>query len=129
MKYHFNLGKAEMDILRHIAENHPITVREVADFFASTKGHVRTTVLNTMERLRKKGFLSRSQVDGVFEYSPSKPKKELFQGLLKDFVDTAFGGSNDPLVAYFVEGTDMTEAELQLLKKLAKKLEDQRGES
>ncbi len=129
MKYHFNLGKAEMDILRYIAEHHPVTVREVADHIATTKGHVRTTVLNAMERLRKKGFLARVQVDGVFEYEPSKPKKELFRGLLSDFVDTAFGGSHDPLVAYFVEGTDMTDAELRVLKKLAKKLDDQRSES
>lgn len=128
MKYQFNLGKAEMDILRYIAEHHPVTVREVANHIADTKGHVRTTVLNAMERLRKKGFLSRLQVDGVFEYEPSKPKKELFRNLLRDFVDTAFGGSHDPLVAYFVEGTDMTEAELRMLKKIAKKLDNQKGE-
>ena len=128
MKYQFNLGKAEMDILRYIAEHNPVTVREVADHIADTKGHVRTTVLNAMERLRKKGFLSRDQVGGVFEYEPSKPKKELFRNLLRDFVDTAFGGSHDPLVAYFVEGTDMTEAELRMLKKIAKKLDNQKGE-
>ena len=128
MKYQFNLGKAEMDILRYIAEHNPVTVREVADHIADTKGHVRTTVLNAMERLRKKGFLSRDQVGGVFEYEPSKPKKELFRNLLRDFVDTAFGGSHDPLVAYFVEGTDMTEAELRMLKKIATKLDNQKGE-
>ncbi len=129
MKYQFNLGKAEMDILRYIAEHHPVSVREVADHIADTKGHVRTTVLNAMERLRKKGFLSRTQQDGVFAYSPSQPKKELFRSLLTDFVDTAFGGSHDPLVAYFVEQTDMSDAELKVLKNLAKRMDDQRGES
>lgn len=49
MKHALNLGKAEMDVLHHVAEHAPVTVREVADHLAETKGHVRTTVLNTME--------------------------------------------------------------------------------
>src|SRR5687767_2968797 len=40
-----NIGHAEMDVLRFVAEHHPVTVRDVADHVAETKGHTRTTAL------------------------------------------------------------------------------------
>src|SRR5438552_3623319 len=123
MKHALNLGKAEMDVLRYVAEHGPVTVREVADHLAQTKGHVRTTVLNSMERLRRKGFLSRKKVDGLFQYVPVKNKKDLFQRLLKRFVEAAFGGSHDPLVAYFADHGKMTGEELRMLRKVAARLE------
>ncbi len=64
---HPNIGRAEMDILRYITDHHPVTVRQVADHVSETKGLVRTTVLNVMERLRQKGYLARKKADGVFQ--------------------------------------------------------------
>ena len=118
MKYRPNLGRAEMDILRYIAEHNPVTVRTVAVHVAATKGQVRTTALNAMERLRKKGFLKRRKLTGVYHYTPAKPKAQLFGKLLKDFVDAAFGGSHEPFVAYLAEETDLTDQELRLLRQL-----------
>ncbi len=123
MKHPLNLGTAEMEVLRFVAEHGPITVRDVADHLAQTKGHVRTTILNSMERLRQKGFLSRKKVDGLFQYRPVKTKGELFQRLLKGFVDAAFGGSHAPLVAYFTEHGRMTREEVRMLRKVADRLE------
>jgi predicted transcriptional regulator len=124
MKHALSLGKAEMDVLYFVAEHAPVTVREVADHLGQTKGHVRTTVLNTMERLREKGFLSRKRVQGVFEYQPVRSKAELFQKLLAGFVDAAFGGSHAPLVAYFAERGELTPEELRLLENIAKRLDN-----
>lgn len=123
MKHALNLGKAEMDVLRFVAEHAPVTVREAANHLMQTKGHVRTTVLNTMERLRRKGFLSRKKVRGVFQYQPVKSKAELFQRLLKGFVESAFGGSHAPLVAYFAERGKMTPEELRMLQSIAARLD------
>lgn len=123
MKHALNLGKAEMDVLRFVAEHAPVTVREAANHLMQTKGHVRTTVLNTMERLRRKGFLSRKKVRGVFQYQPVKSKAELFQRLLKGFVESAFGGSHAPLVAYFAEQGKMTPEELRMLQSIAARLD------
>lgn len=113
-----NVGQAEMDILRYVADHHPITVREVANHVADTKGHVRTTVLNVMERLRKKGFLTRQKVDGIFKYSPSTPKNQLLQGLVRDFVERALGGSIAPFVAYLGEREKLSDEEVAELRQL-----------
>ena len=126
MKHALNLGKAEMDVLRYVAEHGPVTVRAVADHLAQTKGCVRTTVLNSMERLRRKGFLSRRKIEGVYQYLPVENKRDLFQRLLKGFVEAAFGGSHGPLVTYFAERGKLTREEMRMLRNIASRLDDPR---
>ena len=46
------LGPLELDVLQYVSDRHPISVREVAEYFAETTGRARTTLLTTMERLR-----------------------------------------------------------------------------
>jgi predicted transcriptional regulator len=118
-----SIGRAEMDILRYVSENHPVTVRDVAEHVAETKGHVRTTVLNIMERLRKKGFLARRKREGLYEYSPTQPKTDLLRGLVRDFVDRTLGGSLSPFVAYLAEDANLSREELAALKKTIRELE------
>lgn len=125
MKHPLNLGLAEMDVLRFVAENAPVTVRTAADHLADTKGQVRTTVLNSMERLREKGFLRRRKVGGVFQYWPVEGKGALFQRLLKGFVEAAFGGTSAPLVTYLAESGQVTDQELEVLRRCAERLEEQ----
>ena len=48
------LGRLELDVLRYVADHHPISVREVAAHFAAASGQARTTVLTVMQRLRGK---------------------------------------------------------------------------
>jgi predicted transcriptional regulator len=109
---------AEWEVLQYIIEHHPITVREVAERFAETHGHARTTVLTMMERLREKGYLIRRKVEGVNRYSPSRSKTDLMQGLVRDFVQKALGGSVSPFVAYLGKEAQLNPEELYELKQL-----------
>jgi predicted transcriptional regulator len=116
------VGRAELEILHYIHDHHPVTVRDVADHFATTHGHVRTTILNVMERLRKKGFLTRRKADGVFHYEPRVGKADLLQSLVRDFVEKTLGGSLSPFVAYLSRDAKLSDQELQELKKLVEEL-------
>lgn len=120
------LGSTEIEILRYIGDHHPITVGEAAEYMASTTGQARTTVLTIMERLRRKRYLTRRRIDGVFRYSPRIPKHDLLCGLVKDFVDTTLGGSVSPFVAFLSEGGAVSPDDLQTLKRLISDLERQR---
>lgn len=120
-----NIGRAEMDILHYVTEHHPVTVRQVADHISETKGHVRTTVLNIMERLRKKGFLRRRKQDGIFEYSPTLPRRDLLRNLVRDFVEKTLGGSVSPFVAFLAEEGEVSDVELVELKRLVRELESE----
>jgi len=122
------LGRAESEVLRYIADRYPISGREVADHFAATKGHTKTTTLNVMERLREKGFLTREPVDGIYRYSLSQPKARLLRDLVRDFVDEMLGGSLEPFAAYLAEKPPVSEAELNRLKETIALLEGENKE-
>ena len=122
------IGRSELEILRYVQDHHPIAVRDLATHLAETKGHKRTTALNVLERLRRKGHLTRDKVDGVFHYSPSQPKPQLMRNLVRDFVSGTLGGSVEPFVAYLGQEAKVTDEELAELRQLVEQLEQQRRE-
>jgi predicted transcriptional regulator len=122
------VSPAELELLQHIAEKHPVTVREVADHFARTDGRARTTVLTLMERLRKKGYLTRRRVDGANQYSPNETKSDMLRGMVRDFVQRTLGGSVTPFVAYLGSDASLSNEELDELKRLVADLEARREE-
>src|SRR5438552_148879 len=113
----------EWEVLQYVIEHHPIPVRDVAEEFARTHGHARTTVLTIMERLREKGYLTRRKLNGVNRYSPSQPRSDLLQGLVRDFVQKALGGSVSPFVAYLGKEARLDPAEMRELKQLVQEWE------
>jgi predicted transcriptional regulator len=122
-----NVSPAELEILHYISEHHPITVREVAEYFAEAHGRARTTVLTLMERLRKKGYLTRSEAEGVNQYSPSVSRAELMSHLVSDFVEKALRGSLSPFMAYLGTEAELSDDELAELKRLVEQLDQQRS--
>jgi predicted transcriptional regulator len=117
------LGEQEIAVLRFIAERAPVPAREVVEKFAGEQELARTTVLTKIERLRKKGFLSRRRQGGVFVYSPRVPQAEVLQGLVRDFVEKTLGGSVSPVLAYLIHTRDLSTEELAVLQRLAGDLE------
>jgi predicted transcriptional regulator len=118
------IGRGELEVLRYVQEHHPVTVRQVAEHLAETRGVVRTTVINVMSRLVAKGFVVRKQADGVFIYSPQVGKETLLRGLVRDFVRGALGGSVSPFVAYLTSEAQLSVEELAELKAVVKELEE-----
>ena len=123
-----NIGKAELEVLNYIQDRGPVTVREVAEHFSAAKGHVRTTTLNVMGRLVKKGYLARRKTGGVYEYRPRMPKRELLRGLVQDFVHRTLGGSLSPFVAYLAEDAELTEQDMAELRRLVEQLRPEKRE-
>ena len=102
---------------------------ELADHVAATSGQARTTVLTTMERLRRKGYLRRKKVQGVYRYWPKMAKDELLRQLVGTFVETALGGSVAPFVAFLADSGPLSDAELATLRQLVRDLESKRKEA
>lgn len=116
------IGRAELPILEFILKNHPVTVREVANYLANTTGQARTTVLTLMERLRKKKLLTRRKSKGVNRYSPRVTRSEVMNTLVHDFVDGTLGGSVSPFLAYLTDSEKLNDAEMEELRRLVAQL-------
>ncbi len=118
-----------METLRYVAEHAPATVGEVAAGFGEPRGLARTTVLTVMERLRRKGYLSRRKSQGVFRYAPQVAPAEAVRTRVEEFIKKTLGGSVSPLVAYLVESGDLSDEELAALRKLVNRLPERDEET
>jgi predicted transcriptional regulator len=123
-----SLGDQELEVLRFVAEHAPISVGEVAQQFGAPRGLARTTILTVMERLRKKGYLTRSRNERPARYSPRLATAEVMRGLVREFVQKTLGGSFSPFVAYLAEARELPETELAALRRLVEELEARREE-
>jgi predicted transcriptional regulator len=112
------LGDQELEVFQYVAEHAPIAVGDVARDFGAARGLARTTILTVMERLRRKGYLRRRKAAGVYRYSPSIARQEVLRSLVRDFAQRVLGGSPQPFMAYLLEDAELSEGEVEDLKKL-----------
>ncbi len=117
------LGDVELETLRFVSEHAPISVREAAEQFGEPRGMARTTVLTVMERLRRKGYLSRKHENGVFRYQPQTDQADVLKDLVRHFVEKTLAGSLTPFVAYLAETEALSEAELTELRRIVETFE------
>lgn len=118
-----SLGEQESEILRYIGEQPPVSVRDVAAQFS---GLARTTVLTMMERLRRKGYLQRVKLDGVFKYSAKVQSEVVMKKKITDFVEKTLGGSMTPLINYFSSPSQLDESEVEKLRALVAEFDRQK---
>jgi len=116
-------GEQELALLTWLAEHPAITVGEVADLYGAPRGLARSTVLTMMERLRKKGHLSRQRVEGIFRYATDAGPEAVLKDAVGTFVSRTLGGSVSPFVAYLSDEVDVTPEQLAELEELVARLQ------
>ncbi|MGC4044581.1 MAG: BlaI/MecI/CopY family transcriptional regulator [Armatimonas sp.] len=120
-----SLGNLELEILRYVNEHSPVSVGQVTEGFAAPRGLSRSTINTSIERLYKKGYLTRAadSESDVFRYRPAQPSEEVLNGLVENFVENTLGGSLHPFVAYFSRRKSLSEDEVAQLRALVDTLE------
>jgi predicted transcriptional regulator len=118
-----SIGEQEMALLRHIADSGTSTVGEAADDFGSRRGLARSTVLTMMERLRRKGHLSRRLTGGVYRYRALSSSADLLKGAVQRFVERNLEGSVSPFLAYLSDAGDLSDKERRELEKIVVRLD------
>ncbi len=117
------IGEQELALLRHIADRDSVTVAEAVDEFGTSRGLARSTVLTMMERLRRKGYLSRRMTGGVFRYRALSSSAELLKDAVQRFVERNLDGSVSPFLAYLSEAADLSEEEKGDLERIVARLD------
>src|SRR5262245_49465304 len=74
------------------------SVAEIWEAVAKSRDVGRTTILNLVDRLEKRGWLARKKVDGVFRYRPTVSRDQAAGSVAAEFVDAFFSGSASELV-------------------------------
>ena len=117
------IGGQELALLRHIADRGTVTVGEAADEFGASRGLARSTVLTMMERLRRKGYLSRQMAQGVFRYRACASSADLLKEAVQRFVERSLDGSVSPFLAYLSEAAELSERERKDLERIVARLD------
>ena len=99
----------------------PATVRDVYEALLEHRKIAYTTVMTMMKILEAKGHLQKSQFDKAHLYSPTKPKQQVIQGMVREFIDRVFNGSAEPLLAHLVDDEKLTAHDLEELTRIVRK--------
>ena len=121
-----SIGDRELALLRFVSDRRTSTVAQAVEGYGAPIGLARSTVLTMMERLRRKGHLTRRHVGGVYHYQPRTTPGVAARQAVERFIDRTLGGSITPLVAYLGERTQVSEAELEELEALLERLQSTR---
>jgi len=88
---------AELEILRVIWKRGPSTVREVYKTLEQEREIGYSTVLKFMQIMTDKGSLVRDETVRPQVYRAARPERQTQQGIVRDLVSRAFGGSSASL--------------------------------
>jgi predicted transcriptional regulator len=117
--------KSELEILQIIWNNGPSTVRFVNDKLNEQRKTGYTTTLKLMQIMHDKNLLGRNVKSRVHIYHPLVQKEEIQTELLDRFLENTFSGSAHKLVMKALGNHKPSKSELEEIKKLIQKLEEQ----
>lgn len=115
-----NLTPAQHEIMETIwsSGRKGATVAEIWEVVSQSRQVARTTVLNLVDRLEKRGWLKRKQRKGIYHYTTAVSRKNTATLLAGDFVDDFFGGSATDLVMSLLGSKRLQPEEIDRLRQL-----------
>jgi BlaI family transcriptional regulator, penicillinase repressor len=110
------LSDAQLEILQVVWQNGEIAVSDVWQAIAARRPVARNTVLTVMDRLEKRGWLSKRNVGITQLYRATVSEKATLGEMARRFVDSTFGGSADALVMALLEGRGVSPEEARRIR-------------
>ncbi|MBI1901609.1 MAG: BlaI/MecI/CopY family transcriptional regulator [Planctomycetia bacterium] len=123
---------AQHEILESVwaAQGVGATVTQIWETIRTQRPVTRTTVLNLVDRLERRGWLKRKKGEGPIRYLATIDRATAARTLAEGFVDEFFGGSASQFVMSLLGGKRLNAKEVQRLRKLldSARTEEDEGE-
>jgi predicted transcriptional regulator len=120
----YELGDAELEVLRVLWDAGPATVRDVWSRLRERGRNVAyTTVQTFLTRLESKGFVRADKSDLAYVYRPKVTRERISRSRLRSLLDQLYDGAAGPLVLQLVQSERLTPDELEQLQRLIEKLD------
>jgi predicted transcriptional regulator len=123
-----SLGTLERDTLNEVwRSSEEVSVKHITEAFGDKFAY--TTVMTTLDRLYKKGFLNRRKFGRAFLYSPRLSAEELERSMTETAVEMLFDAGTskiEPVLACIVDA--VSERDLELLDELERLVKEKRLE-
>lgn len=119
------LGELEKQVLQYLWETEVADVKQVYAYFEKRRGGSLNTIQSTLDRLFKKGLLTRDKQGHAFHYQAAVERDEFIGQLIKDMTrDYNADKENSLLAAFTSVSPEFNEEQLERLEQL---IEDQRA--
>ncbi len=110
------LSPAQLEIMEIVWNRGEVAVSEAWELLSARRPVARNTVLITLMRLEGKGWLKHRTVGRTFFYSATCPRTATMGQLVRQLVDTTFGGSAEGLVMALLEDRGVTKEEADRIR-------------
>ncbi|MEK4012703.1 MULTISPECIES: BlaI/MecI/CopY family transcriptional regulator [Peribacillus] len=117
------LGPLELEVMKIIWSKNEATVQEVLIELNKQNNYAYTTIMTIMNRLDKKGILTRNKVGKGYLYKARYNQDELVQQTSSEKVEQILGNYGDIAIAQFVDAVGHNPDQLNKLKQLIQSLE------
>ena len=121
------LGKLEAEVMQILWQRSNQTVSEVEERLRRKREIAHTTVLTTLDRMHRKGYLTREKSGKAFVYAPRYTREEFERGLAQEVLGALLGGLGEPVLSTFVELVGEDEAKLGRLEELIRRKREEKG--
>lgn len=120
----YELGDAELEVLKVLWDDGPATVRSVLDALHGRGRDVAYTTVQTMlTRLEQKGFVRSDKSGQAFVYRAVITRERISRSRLRQLLDQLYDGAAGPLVLHLLRTERLEPHELDALQKLIERLD------
>ncbi len=114
------LGELEADVMNLLWQQPNQSVVQVEERLRRKRDIAHTTVLTTLDRMHRKGYLSRKKQGKAFIYSPRYTREEFERGLAQEVLSALLVGMGEPVLSTFIDLVGEDDGKLDKLEALIK---------
>ena len=120
------LGELETAVMELLWREAGLTVNQVEERLQRRRQIAHTTVLTTLDRMHRKGYLRREKSGKAFVYAPRYTREEFERGLAQEVLGALLGGLGEPVLSTFVELVGEDESKLVRLEELIRRKREEK---
>jgi BlaI family penicillinase repressor len=112
------LSKAEFEVLDALWQHYPASASQIIERIGDDKQWHEKTIKTLLSRLCKKGALSFNKQGRLYIYTPTIERADYTLKESRNFIQRFFSGRIAPLVSGFAQSEDLSQQDINELKKV-----------
>jgi BlaI family transcriptional regulator, penicillinase repressor len=115
------ISESEWLVMKKIWGDNPVTANAIVESLSGSTTWSPKTIKTLLNRLVKKKAVGYEASGREYQYFPTIEEAVLVKEESRSFLKRVFGGTIKPLLATLVESEDLSEAEIEELKRILEK--------
>jgi BlaI family penicillinase repressor len=120
-----NLGQLQRAVMEVVWERGEASVHDVRQHLSRRKELAYTTILTTLQKLEKAGWLSHRNEGKSYIYLPTRSREQAGAGSVKRFLKQVFEGDAVAMFQHLIREGDLSDDDLKEVRKM---IEEKRKE-